>query len=565
MKSNYLKFWLTFLLVVASSQPILSAQEKKLSANKLFDPNQIVDIKIEVPQKDWDTIRRQSRSFAESLTKKTAASPFTYVKCDITIDGVTIKDVGIRKKGFIGSLDENRPSLKIKFDHYQGQTPVDGLDRLTLNNNKQDPSRINQYLAYKLFNESGTAAPRCNFAKVTVNGKPLGIYSNVESVKEPFLKNRFADGTGGLFEGTVTDFFDDFVRKFEKKNQSADYKSIAQITEILAQEQVDLAALNKLVDIDAFVKFWAMESLIGFWDGYCNNQNNFFIYQKPANGKYYFIPWGIDSAFTKTMPLPPYRVRPRSVHSQSILANRLYRIAKIRKQYEQTLMDFLEKHWDEEKLAAELDRVESMLKDDILEQNRRFERDVRRIRSFVKTRRKEILKEFADGPPELKTRERRPSYFAPIGKATISFSTKWYDKTPRKVMELGKIEIDLELDGQPVEFEQVGVYAEPSKIPVPGGKQPPAIVIVGKRKSDGKRLTLGTGTSIEQFRPGKKPVPVGGLFFEGFRFGANGEFQMIGGDVVLDAAEMKNGSPVSGKMKVNIVKMQGGKPVDESK
>ena len=38
--------------------------------------------------------------------------------------------VGIRKKGFLGSLDEVRPSLKIKFDHFREQEPIPGLDRL---------------------------------------------------------------------------------------------------------------------------------------------------------------------------------------------------------------------------------------------------------------------------------------------------------------------------------------------------------------------------------------------------------------------------------------------------
>ena len=36
--------------------------------------------------------------------------------------------------------------------------------------------------------------------------------------------------------------------------------------------------LDELVDLHEFVTFWAMESLIGFWDGYSGNQNNFFVY-----------------------------------------------------------------------------------------------------------------------------------------------------------------------------------------------------------------------------------------------------------------------------------------------
>ncbi len=87
--------------------------------------------------------------------------PFTYFQGDITIEEVTIKSVGIRKKGFIGSLDDRFPSLKIKFDEFVDQKPIADVDVLTLNNNKQDSSLVSQTLAYELFNAAGVHAPRC--------------------------------------------------------------------------------------------------------------------------------------------------------------------------------------------------------------------------------------------------------------------------------------------------------------------------------------------------------------------------------------------------------------------
>ena len=241
----------------------------------------------------------------DALGKSLSDSPFTYFKGNVIVDGVRIEDVGIRKKGFLGSLSEDRPSLKIKFAKYKDQTPIAELDRLTLNNNHQDGSRLSQYLASQLFNASGTIAPRCNFAKVTVNGRNLGIYSNLESIRPPFLR-RFGNETGALYEGTVTDFFPELIDKFELKNKRAHRDDIKRIAEILQQEQIDVEALGRHLDIDSFVRYWAMESLIGFWDGYTNDQNNFLLYKNPQNSKLYFIPWGVDSAFTQTMPLPPY-------------------------------------------------------------------------------------------------------------------------------------------------------------------------------------------------------------------------------------------------------------------
>ncbi len=71
---------------------------------------------------------------------------YTYFRADIWIDGTKIESVAIRKKGFFGSNDNKRPSLKVKFDEFVEQDPIKGLSRLTLNNNKQDKSLASQML-----------------------------------------------------------------------------------------------------------------------------------------------------------------------------------------------------------------------------------------------------------------------------------------------------------------------------------------------------------------------------------------------------------------------------------
>jgi hypothetical protein len=548
---------------LASVQVLAIADEQALTAEKLFDPRHIVNVEIELPKEDWDAARMQTRSLIEALGKELAESPFTYVKGDVTIDGVLIKDVGIRKKGFLGSLDDQRPSLKVKFAEYEDQHPVAGLDRLTLNNNKQDPSGLMQYLAYKFFNASGTFASRCNLARVTVNGKYLGIYSNVESLKPPMLQRGFGDEPGALYEGTVADFYEDFIKRFEKKNKRAKYKPLRQIADILAEEEVDLAELEKLIDIEAFVKFWATESLLGFWDGYNNNQNNFFMYRSPANDKFYFIPWGADAVFSENMPLPPFTIRPRFVYSQSLLANRLYRIPRTQQLYHDTLNELLKEHWNETKLLAEIDRVEALLKDHIREENKQVAGTILKIRSFIETRRERIMEEMEDGPVELQALAKLPVYTKEIGKVTAAFTTKWYDKTPPNPKELGEVEIELELNGERIEFNQIGAYSEHSKFPPlpPGTPKPPAIIFTGQRKSNGKEIILGMGLPIERFHPTEgESVEIGGILLDGGIVAMlSGDLKMMGGKASFEKAAMKDGAIVKGRVELAIVQMSDGK------
>ena len=545
-----------------------TAAAEPLSADALFQTDKLVDIKITLAPEDWDEIRRQSRSFVESLKPDAADSPFTYVRGDIEINGQRIPNVGIRKKGFLGSLNNDRPSLKVKFEEYQKQSPFDGIDRLTLNNNNQDPSRLLQVLTYKFFNDSGTRASRCNLAKVSVNGKDLGIYSNVESIKRPFLERTFGDGSGSLFEGTVADFYPDFMKRFEKKNSAASRKQLSPIVDILAAETLDVRALEEHLDIDAFNRFWAAESLVGFWDGYTNNQNNFFLYRAPSNQKFYFIPWGTDSSFTEGMPLPPFRIFPKSVHSQSILANRLYRHPETRERYLTTLKTMLSDSWSEDRLLAEVDELESLIEDHVLEENKKFSSQLRVLRNFIERRRKNLEREFDDGPPELKTFAKQPPFMQKQGQVEAQFEGLWFDQTPAKPETLGKVTMTVEMDGQPVEIRQVGVYSEKNKDKKQSedGVRNPTVVLTFQRAKDGKTFILGVGCPARQFHPtGDEPLRVDGILLDKGLFGLfiGSEFKFVTGTLNLDSAGMTDGDPVIGSISVSIFQIAGGKPIDK--
>ena len=45
-----------------------------------------------------------------------------------------------------------------------------------------------------MFEKAGLPAPRCNFARVSMNGEDLGIYVHVEPVKKAFLRDNFRNG-----------------------------------------------------------------------------------------------------------------------------------------------------------------------------------------------------------------------------------------------------------------------------------------------------------------------------------------------------------------------------------
>ena len=533
-----------------------SPDTKKLTAKKLFATDRITNIDIELPKADWDEIRVQGRVFSEALSKELTEKPYTYAKGNISIDGVLIENVGIRKKGFLGSLNSERPSLKIKFSEYEKQSPVKGLDRLTLNNNNQDAGRICQYLAFKLFRDSGTHASRCGFAKVTVNGKYLGIYSNVEAIKSDFLEHSFGETKGAVYEGTVTDFYPEYVEKFEPKNKAAKKaEHIKKVTDVLESAKIDLEKLDEVVDVDSFIKFWAMESLIGFWDGYCSNQNNYYVYRDGETEKFHFIPWGADSAFTETNPLPPHRIRPRSVHGKATLPNKLYRNEKVKAKYKTTLMSFLDEHWNEEELLAEVDRLEALLKDHVLEKNEGFTRTLKRFRRFINARRRAIAREFRNGNPKLPQKDQRPVYFSQIGNVKATFSTTWTGKDPGKPEENESLSLSLTVNGKEIVLENAYIFAKVDDF-IPENA---AIVIKGKSKSSGKEITIAASLPKTEFlTPSEAPKKAGGVLLKPGAFGMlNPKMKMMFGTIELEDASTKKGEPVRGKLNMSVGEFKG--------
>ncbi len=543
-RSTILVISLVYCLVLFSAIGI--ADEARLTTDAIYARDHIVEIKIDLSPEDWNSVRKQSRSLGESLERNAVPqSPFTYVKGNVTIDGVLIRDVGIRKKGFLGSLDNERPSLKIKFAKYVDQAPVAGTDRLTLNNNKQDAAGLSHFLGFHFFRNTGTAAPRCNYATVCVNGTSLGIYSNVESIRQPLLEREFGDGTGALFEGTVADFYESSLGRFEKKNGAASDELLERLARILAKDELQLDDLQQIVDLDAFIRFWATESLIGFWDGYTNDQNNFFVYQNPTNRKLYFLPWGLDCAYAEKMPLPPFVIKPQFVYCRSLLANRLYRDTSTREQYQATLQSLLDEHWDEELLVDEIARTEARIRPLILDTNRGFDDSIVRIRDFINNRRnlltREMKQEFMlDMPAKQLPYSRVAGFF----KAT--FDTHWYDTTPEDGKIVGATNAVLELDNEKVAFRELGVFAERSKWPPlpPGVPKPPALIYYGSRKANDRNLILGFGIQIDDFGPTDKPIKVDGLLIDGPLGATDTKYKMMTGTITLEQADMKEAHPL---------------------
>ena len=359
-----------------------------------FDLDRVLDISIEIDVEDWNTLRHQTRTLADVFAEieeyglsRPFASIYTWFSATVTVDGQTHADVGVRKKGFVGSQSSTKPSLKLRFDKYvDGQSLPGDMSRMTLNNSVQDPSMVNTCLSYLVFAAAGNPAPRCNFATVSVNGADLGLYVHVEEFKAPFLSHHFGNADGNLYEGTVSDFTLEFRGTFEKKtNEDADdWSDIDAVVAALSDpSDAGLTALESIVDLDRFLSFWATEVLVGHWDGYAGDRNNYWFYRVPG-GRFVFLPWGTDGTFHLSDDPNPFdniSDPPPSVLALTAIPNRLYNHPDWRAKYVARLKQILNDVWDETDLLSAVDAMAAIVQQHALPaEARAAEADTERVR-----------------------------------------------------------------------------------------------------------------------------------------------------------------------------------------
>ena len=148
-------------------------------------------------------IRMESDAWEEMLAGAMAEE---YYSCDVVINGLVVKNVGIRPKGNTSlsaiamDPDTDRFSLKLEFDHYvEGQTCL-GLDKLVLNNNYADATNMKEAIVYDMYQYLGADASLYNYAEISVNGTYWGVYLALEAVEDSFLLRNYGVESGSLYK-----------------------------------------------------------------------------------------------------------------------------------------------------------------------------------------------------------------------------------------------------------------------------------------------------------------------------------------------------------------------------
>jgi len=268
------------------------------AADAIFDQSRLHECKLDLDPADWSALR------ANFTTNQ-------YYAANLTVDGESVKQVGIRSRG-AGSRSGEKPGLKVDTNKYVSGQEFHGYKSLVLDNVTQDPSMMRELLANNVFESVGIPYSQIAFCRLTVNSEFWGLYTIIEPVSKPFLKMRLGEDSGALFDytysgdyrfGYLGDSLTPYVPLPFSPDTNADHLDSGLADFIKAINQTPqsgyAAAMESYIDVKKFLTYVAVENACAEYDGFVGQfgMNNFYLYQYGNQKKFTFIPWDKDTSF----------------------------------------------------------------------------------------------------------------------------------------------------------------------------------------------------------------------------------------------------------------------------
>lgn len=245
-----------------------------------------------------------------------------YVPSSVKFNGKEWYKVGFRLKGN-SSLSQAwsagiyKLPFKLQFDEFEDINPeikdqrFYGFKEFSMSPGQGDASLMRDKVVSDLFRSAGIPAARTSFYKIYINfGEGLkycGVYTMVEVIDDTMVEDQFGEDKGNIYKPEST--FQSFLQaNFEKKNNetAADWSDVqAVITALNATNRTSNAAawrtnLEKVFNVDHFLKVLAINNTIVNWDAYGAMAHNYYLYTPTATKKVTWIPWDFNLSMTST-------------------------------------------------------------------------------------------------------------------------------------------------------------------------------------------------------------------------------------------------------------------------
>lgn len=279
-----------------------------------------------------------------------------------------------------------------------------------LNAEFDDPSMIRNALSFRFFETIGVPSPYTRHCVLVINGSYEGVYLLIEAVKRSFFRRRgiavksltYAVNDRANFslidpdtEKRKRSLFSGYNLIIGSSNDRRKLVSFLKSIHLLHGNRLQTYLRRKL-DVDNYLRWLAGAVLTGNYDGF---EQNYAIYEHRPSGRYRMVPWDYEGTWGRDC----YGGRVRSdlvqVEGYNSLTEKLLQNPKVRLQYKNMLLQYLQTAFTEKQIMPVVRRLSNRLVPDIYQDHTRkwppqvFDGEPEIIRKYIEERRQIVMQE----------------------------------------------------------------------------------------------------------------------------------------------------------------------------
>ena len=363
MKELLIGFFLLSVILINAQTPIPEKGE-------VFKDNVLPRVDILISQASLDYI------LASANQNSNQEFEATFIFDNGTVRD-TVPQVGFRLRGNT-SRGAKKKSFKVSFNTFISGRKYQDLEKMNLNGEHNDPSISRSKTCWDLLRKMEIPATRANHVELYINGNYYGLYINVEHIDEEFVDLRFGNKDGNLYKCLWgSDFtyinsnpatYDNGVYNLQTNKTENDFTDLMEFITVLNNEPLATlpCELEKVFNIDSYLKVMAFDVLTGNWDGPLWNKNNCYLYKNTATGKFEYIPYDVDNTLGVSW-FPNIDWGARNIYQWGgdwearPLYDRILAVQEYKDRYSYYMNELLQTFWNTTTFYTEIDQMKALI------------------------------------------------------------------------------------------------------------------------------------------------------------------------------------------------------------
>lgn len=366
---------------------------------RIFDAATPLTVHLKLDEQQWRAMQavrpRDTGPPRDGRPRPPMRMEFPWGGGDIEVNDLACGNVGLRFKGnstFRASESGLKRSFKVDFNRFVSGQKLLGLTALNLNNNALDPSQMREWLAYAVSREAGVPASRATQARVYLSipgrydRRHLGLYTVIEEVDKRFLTRWFGNSKGLLLKpegGRMLPYLGDdpaaYTDRYCPKTDGTEY-TWRRLTEFLkllhrADDRTFAAEVSSYLEMDEFLRFVAVNSMLANLDSFLGTGHNFYMYVHPETGRIRWIQWDLNEAFGGFVVAgSPEAQAAMSVlrpwAGENRLIERVLAVESLRQRYREIVAELAKTAFDPQRLRRLIDAQEKAVEQALADERR---------------------------------------------------------------------------------------------------------------------------------------------------------------------------------------------------